>query len=79
MGKVIYKRGKKEAIEQQPLVDGTLSFSVDDGKIHLDYVENGELKRRTFYSGKLTFGSHIYDGSEDVNVDVYDGELEDKN
>lgn len=76
MANVRFKRGKKETIEQQPLEDGTLSFSVDDGKIHLDYVENGELKRKTFYSGKLTFGPHMYDGSEDVNVDIYDGEIE---
>lgn len=26
---------------------------------------------------KLTIGEHVYDGSEDVNIDVYDGELSD--
>ena len=51
-------------LEKEELQDGLLSFTTDDGKIHLDYVdENNELQRKTFYSGKLTFGAHVYDGS----------------
>lgn len=76
MAKIVLKRGTSENLEKEPLTDGLLSFTVDDGKIHLDYVdENQELKRKTFYSGKLTFGSHVYDGSTDVNVTVYEGEI----
>lgn len=29
----------------------------------------------TFYSGKLTFGSHVFDGTKDVDITVYDGEV----
>ena len=57
-------------------MDGTLYFTVDDGKIHLDYTdENDELKTKTFYSGKLKIGSHEYDGSEDVEISAYDGAI----
>lgn len=78
MSKVTLKRGTKESLEKEPLKDGLLSFTIDDGKIHLDYLnENNELVRSTFYSGKLTFGSHVYDGSTDVNIEVYEGDLED--
>lgn len=74
MSNIVLKRGTKTQLEKEKLQDGLLSFTTDDGRIHLDYVdENNELKRKTFYSGKLTFGSHIYDGTEDVNVDIYEG------
>lgn len=76
MAQIIFKRGTKKTLEQEELKDGLLSFTVDDGKIHLDYLnENNELKRKTFYSGKLTFGNYTYDGSEDVTVEVYKGEI----
>ena len=32
------------------------------------------IKRVTFYSGKLFFGDQVFDGSEDVTVEVYKGE-----
>ena len=55
-----------------------MSFTTDDGKIHLDFINSkNELERKTFYGGKLTFGIHVYDGSEDVTVEVYDGQVED--
>lgn len=77
MSQVIFKRGTKESLSKEKLQDGLLSFTTDDGKIHLDYVdENNELKRKTFYSGKLKFGSHIFDGSEDVTVEVYEGKVD---
>lgn len=80
MSKVTFKRGTKESLEKTQLQDGLLSFTTDDGKIHLDYVdENNELKRKTFYSGKLTIGSHVYDGTEDVKVTIYEGLVDDKN
>lgn len=76
MSKIVLKRGTKKDLEKEELTDGLLSFTVDDGRIHMDYTdENNELKRRTFYSGKLTFGSHIYDGTQDVNVDIYNGNV----
>ena len=76
MANVVFKRGTKKDLAETPMQDGTISFTLDDGKIHVDYTdENNELKRKTLYSGKLTFGSHVYDGSEDVNVDIYDGTI----
>ena len=75
MAEISFKRGTKAALEQEQLKDGLLSFTTDDGKIHLDFVdENNELKRMTFYSGKLILGDQIYDGSEDVIVEIYKGE-----
>ena len=75
MAEIRFKRGTKASLEQEQLKDGLLSFTTDDGKIHLDFVdENNELKRVTFYSGKLIFGNQVYDGSEDVTVEVYKGE-----
>lgn len=75
MAQITFKRGTKNDLKSEPLKDGLLSFTVDDGKIHLDYYdENNELKRTTFYSGKLTFGTYVYDGTTDVNVEVYTGE-----
>lgn len=75
MAEITLKRGTKDSLEQEQLKDGLLSFTTDDGKIHLDFVdENNELKRMTFYSGKLIFGDQVYDGSEDVIVKVYKGE-----
>lgn len=77
MAQVVFKRGTKKELEATQLENGSLSFTTDDGKIHLDYLdENNVLRRKTFYSGKLTFGSHVYDGSTDVNVTIYDGEIE---
>lgn len=54
MAQISFKRGTKASLKQEQLKDGLLSFTTDDGKIHLDFVdENNELKRMTFYSGKL--------------------------
>ena len=78
MAKIVLKRGTKADLEKEPLSDGLLSFTTDDGKIHLDFINSkNELERKTFYGGKLTFGVHVYDGSEDVTVEVYDGQVED--
>lgn len=78
MAKIVLKRGTKTELAQEPLSDGLLSFTTDDGKIHLDFINSENvLERKTFYGGKLTFGAHVYDGSEDVKVEVYDGQVED--
>lgn len=75
MAEISFKRGTKASLKQEQLKDGLLSFTTDDGKIHLDFIdENNELKRITFYSGKLFFGDQVFDGSEDVTVEVYKGE-----
>ena len=75
MASVSFKRGTKASLEQEQLKDGLLSFTTDDGKIHLDFIdENNELKRMTFYSGKLILGDQVFDGSKDVTVKVYKGE-----
>ena len=75
MAEISFKRGTKASLEQEQLKDGLLSFTTDDGKIHLDFIdENNELKRINFYSGKLFFGDQVFDGSEDVTVEVYKGE-----
>ena len=77
MANVILKRGTKAELEKGPLSDGLLSFTTDDGKIHLDFINSkNELERKTFYGGKLTFGVHVYDGSEDITVKIYDGKVE---
>lgn len=76
MSKVTFKRGTKQELAQTGLQDGLLSFTTDDGKIHLDFIdENNQLIRKTFYSGKLTFGAHVYDGSADVNIQIYEGQI----
>ena len=75
MAEISFKRGTKASLEQEQLKDGLLSFTTDDGKIHLDFIdENNELKRVTFYSGKLFFGDLVFDGTKDVTVEVYKGE-----
>ena len=75
MPQVTFKRGTTEGLNKTELQDGLLSFTTDDGKIHLDFIdEDNKLKRVTFYSGKLFFGDQVFDGSEDVTVEVYKGE-----
>lgn len=75
MAKIQYKRGTAAELEKEPLKDGLLSFTLDDGKIHLDYSDtDGQVKRKTFYGGVLSFGEYIYDGSKDVSVKIYNGE-----
>ena len=75
MAEISFKRGTKASLEQEQLKDGLLSFTTDDGKIHMDFInENNELERKTFYSGKLFFGDQVFDGSKDVTVEVYKGE-----
>lgn len=77
MSGVVFKRGTKKELEQEELQDGLLSFTTDDGRIHLDYIDdNNELKRKTFYSGKLTIGDLVYDGTSDVEVSVYNGNVQ---
>ena len=74
MAEISFKRGTKASLEQEQLKDGLLSFTTDDGKIHLDFIDkNNELKRITFYSGKLFLGDQVFDGTEDVTVEVYKG------
>lgn len=74
---VIFKRGTKKDLANEPLQDGLLSFTTDDGRIHLDYVDdNNELKRKTLYGGKLTIGDKVFDGTQDVSVNVYEGTVE---
>ena len=74
MAEISFKRGTKASLEQEQLKDGLLSVTTDDGKIHLDFIdENNELKRMTFYSGKLFLGDQVFDGTEDVTVEVYKG------
>lgn len=76
MPRVVIKRGTSADLKKEPLQDGLLSFTTDDGRIHLDYVdENYQLRRKTMYSGKLTFGDYIYDGTKDVNINIYKGEV----
>lgn len=76
MAHVILRRGTTADLAKQPLEDGQLSFTTDDGRIHMDYKDaNGAVKRKTFYDGKLTIGPHIYDGTQDVNVNIYDGAI----
>ena len=76
MPRVVSKRGTAAYLKKEPLQDGLLSFTTYDWRIHLDYVdENYQLKRKTLYSGKLTFGNYTYDGTKDVNVDIYKGEI----
>lgn len=76
MASITLKRGTTKQLEKQPLIDGLLSFTTDDGRIHLDYVdENNELKRKTLYSGKLTIGKHVYDGTSDVDITIYEGDI----
>lgn len=76
MADVVYKRGTKQKLDQLPLEDGSLIVTTDDGKLHVDYKdEEGHLTRKTLYSGKLTFGEYTYDGTEDVNVEVYEGQI----
>ena len=75
MAEISFKRGTKASLEQEQLKDGLLSFTTDDGKIHLDFIdENNELKRVTFYSGKLFLGDLVFDGTKDVTVEIYKGE-----
>ena len=75
MAEISFKRGTKASLEQEQLKDGLLSFTTADGKIHLDFIdENNELKRVTFYSGKLFLGDLVFDGTKDVTVEVYKGE-----
>ena len=75
MAEISFKRGTKASLEQEQLKDGLLSFTTDDGKIHLDFIdEDNKLKSVTFYCGKLFFGDQVFDGSEDVTVEVYKGE-----
>lgn len=77
MSGVVFKRGTQKELEQEELQDGLLSFTTDDGRIHLDYIDdNNELKRKTFYSGKLTIGDLVYDGTSDVEVSVYNGNVQ---
>lgn len=73
--KVSFKRGKSADLDKTTLVDGQISVTTDDGRIHVDYNENGELKRKTLYSGQLKIGPHIYDGTQDVEVGIYSGEV----
>lgn len=76
MPRVVIKRGTSADLKKESLQDGLLSFTTDDGRIHLDYIdENYQLKRKTMYSGKLTFGDYIYDGTKDVNINIYKGEV----
>ena len=79
MSQVTFKRGTSQTLKEEPITDGLLSFTTDDGKIHLDFIdEQGNLTRKTFYSGKLTIGSQVYDGSEDVSVTVYEGSVQEE-
>lgn len=77
MAQVTFKRGSSDSLKKQELKDGLLSFTLDDGQIHLDYVDkNNVLHRKTFYGGTLTFGKYKFDGTQDVNIDIYEGEIE---
>ena len=39
MAEISFKRGTKASLEQEQLKDGLLSFTTDDGKIHLDFID----------------------------------------
>lgn len=76
MAQITLRRGKAADLANQPIADGTLSFTTDDGRVHIDYMDtDGTVKRKTLYEGKLTIGPHVYDGTNDVNVNVYDGTI----
>ena len=76
MAKVTFKRGVTKDLKKEPLTDGLISVTTDDGRIHIDFInQNNELERKTLYSGKLTIGSHVYDGTSDVEVAQYTGQI----
>lgn len=76
MASISFKRGMSTNLDKEPLSDGQLYFTVDEGKIYLDYQDEGDLKRKAFYSGVLTIGDYSFDGTENVDIPVYDGETE---
>lgn len=70
-------QGKLANLSNEPLQEGLLSFVIDEGKIYLDqYNELGKLERIPFYSGTLTIGNQVFDGTEDVTIQTYGGEIE---
>ena len=40
MASISFKRGTKKELEIQPLTNGLVSFTTDDGRIHLDYMDD---------------------------------------
>lgn len=74
MAQVIFKKGTSKQLEAAPLQDGTLAVTTDDGRMHIDYKDkNGEMKRKTLYAGKLKIGDQVFDGTQDVEIGVFDG------
>lgn len=77
MANIVFKRGQSSELDSTPLKDGLLSFTTDDGRMHIDYKnENGEVVRKTLYGGKLKIGPYEYNGTKDVNVDIYNGNVD---
>lgn len=72
-----FSRGYAEDLQNRPLQDGLLAFTVDDGRIYADYTnKNNELVRATFYPGELHIGSHVFNGTKDVYVGEYEGNFD---
>lgn len=73
---VIMRRGTTKELANLKFSDGLLSFLTDKGVIYMDYTDNNGSHRKRLYGGALKFGKYTYDGTEDVNVAIYNGETD---
>ena len=77
MAQVSFSRGKLEGLDNLDKKDGQISITMDEGRIYLDYInENGELVRKALYSGVLHIGEYAFDGTQDVTIPSYDGDVD---
>ena len=72
MAKIKMKKGR-EANLPTSKTEGVMYFTTDTGKI---FVDISATERKQMYSGKLTIGNKVFDGTSDVTVPIYNGTVE---
>lgn len=72
MAKIKFYKGK-EANLPTSITEGVVYVTTDTGKMFIDMDSDN---RKQIFGAKLTIGNQVFDGSADLTIPIYNGNIE---